>query len=142
VQLIQGPIENVPGVFVSDIIIYDVRMEGIHRFPWTNSAAPSICLAARPAPAASAWGSCIVFAFARLARWFDSLTASSGGALVSSPFLGRAEPRRKGPTEHATCRMTFAPACKVFSQPLQTRVVLSCLALGALPPTGWDKEVK
>ena len=37
-QMIKGPIENVPGVFVSDILIYDLAAgAGIHSMPMDKS---------------------------------------------------------------------------------------------------------
>ncbi len=68
-QMIQGPIENVPGVFVSDILIYDLAAGvGIHSIPMDRDGNALDVRLGRPA----SWGcvrvgeSAAVFAFAQL----------------------------------------------------------------------------
>ncbi len=68
-QMIKGPIENVPGVFVSDILIYDMlNGMGIHSIPMDEGGRPLDSTLGVPASAG-----CVrvgvadaVFAFARL----------------------------------------------------------------------------
>jgi hypothetical protein len=68
-QMIKGPIENVPGVFVSDILIYDFgRDVGIHSLPMDKDGKALDTTLGKPAS-----GGCVrvgesaaVFAFAQL----------------------------------------------------------------------------
>ena len=68
-EMIKGPIENVPGVFVSDILIYDQAVgAGIHSMPMDKAGAVLDSTLGRPATAGCVRveDSTAVFDFARL----------------------------------------------------------------------------
>jgi lipoprotein-anchoring transpeptidase ErfK/SrfK len=68
-QLIKGPIENVPGVFVSDILIYDIlNGAGIHSLPMDKEGHILDATLGSPASAGCVrvGEAAAVFAFARL----------------------------------------------------------------------------